>query len=199
MKKMIKVCALIIGLLVPFHASADANSLLSMTVTGEKSFRLVLKDDAQNITIKLTDQQGYTLYTEHVEGPISYNRVFNVSSLPSGEYQLEMDYPTKYQLVPVEVRSDEVLIQNDQMEEYFKPIVRQKGERVSVSFFNTQRGTLNVQVYHSNTNELLSSENLKKDLVMGKQYDFSKVEPGDYLIRMACNNRRFTQKVTIEE
>lgn len=199
MKTMIKVSAIVMVMLASYVGYAGPNNLVSMSVTGNKSFRLVLQDNASDLYITLKDQYGQTLYEEHVAGPVEYDKIFNVSSLPTGKYSLEMDYPTKYQVYPVEIKSNQVYLDNSQLEEYFKPIVRQKGTKVSISYFNTQNRPLRILVYDRDTNELLSQENLKDELVLGKQYDFSEAAPGNYLISMACNDRRYSHMVIIDK
>ena len=199
MKAIIKVSAMVLGLLMPYSGHSDSNNLDSAAITGSKSFRLTLKDDAKNVYIRLKDQQGYTLYEEYIPGPVSYNRVFNVSSLPSGDYHLEMEFPTKHQILPVEISSNQVYLDESQLEEIFKPVVRQKGTKVSVNLLNTKQGPLRILVYDRESNQLLSQQILKDDMNLGKQFDFSEAGPGSYLISLSCNNRRYAHTVTIEE
>ena len=198
MNTIIKVSTMVLMLLMPY-SGYSASELDSAAATGSKSFRLTLKDDAKNVYIRLKDQQGYILYEEYIPGPVSYNRVFNVTSLPRGDYQLEMEYPTKYQILPVEIRSNQVVLDESRLEEIFKPIVHQNGAKVSVSLLNTKQGPLRILVYDRNSNELLSQQVLKDDLNLGKQYDFSQAKPGSYVISLNCNNRRYSHTVTVKE
>jgi hypothetical protein len=199
MKAIIKVSLLVLGLLVAYTSHADSVNVVSTTATGSRSFRLTLEDEATNVNIKLVDQYGAILYNEYVSGPVSYDRIYNVSSLPTGKYQLELEYPNRHQELSVEIKSDQVLLDQSEMVEYFKPMVRQKGDKVSVNLLNTKRGPLRILVYDRETNELLSQQSLKGDLLTGKQFDFSEAGPGAYLISMTCNGRIYSHTVTIDE
>jgi hypothetical protein len=110
-----------------------------------------------------------------------------------------MEYPTKHQILPVEIRSNQVVLDESRLEEIFKPIVHQNGAKVSVNLLNTKQGPLRILVYDKKSNELLSQQVLKDDLNLGKQYDFSKAKPGSYLISLNCNDRRYSHTVTVKE
>ncbi len=199
MKTMIKVTAMVLGMLIPFSSHSDSIEVVGTNVTGSKTFRLTLQDNAKNIQLRLVDQSGFTLYEEAIDGPVSYERVFNVSSLPTGNYKLELEYPTKHQILPVEIRTTSVVLDQSQMVEYFKPIVSQKGTTVSINMLNTKRGPLKILVYDTENNDLLSQSNLRGAVTLGKQFDFSQAKPGNYLISMTCNGQRYSQTITIDE
>jgi hypothetical protein len=171
---------------------------VEMSVTGMKSFRLVLKDETADIQIKLKDQIGQVLYKELVTAPMAYNRVFNVAPLPIGEYTLELEFPHKHQIIPMIILRDQVKLQTANLVEYFKPTVRQKGEHVSISMLNITKDPVNILVYDKSDNQLLFEERIKGEMTVGKQFDFSKAGAGNYLISMNCNNVNYTQIVSIK-
>ena len=199
MKTIIKVSLMVLGMLVSYTGHSDSINVVNTTATGNRSFRLTLHDEAMNVQIRLKDQYGVILYQEDVSGPVSYDRIYNVSSLPVGSYLLELEYPTRHQEIPMEIRSNKVILDQSRMDEYFKPIVRQKGDKVSVNLLNTKGGPLKILVYNRQTNELLSQKSFKGELVMGKQYDFSEAAPGEYLISMVYNGNKYAQTITIDE
>jgi|GEM_PF-1298480 len=198
MKTIIKVSLVVLGLLVSYSGHSDSIND-SITATGSRSFRLTLEDEAMNVHIRLKDRYGVILYQEYIPGPVSYDRIYNVSSLPTGQYLLELEYPTRHQELPVEIRANQVILDQSRMEEYFKPVVRQKGDKVSVNLLNTKRGPLRILVYDHQTSELLSEQMLKGDLLMGKQFDFSQAGPGEYLISMLYHGKQYSQTITIDE
>lgn len=189
---------MVLGLLLPNSSFSDSK-LDSAAATADKSFRVTLQENAQNVYIRLKDQQGYTLYEEYVPGSVSYNKVFNVTALPVGDYQLEMEYPTKHQILPLIIRSNQVYLDRSQLEVVFKPVVHQNGDKVSVNLLNTKQGPLRVLVYDRQSNELLSQQVLKNDMNLGKQFDFSQAKPGNYLISLDYNNRKYSHTVTVKE
>lgn len=187
-----------LGLLIATPVYSNVSEQVEMAVTGVKSFRLVLKDETGNVQIRLKDTAGQTLYSEQVASPVAYNRVFNLSSLPSGEYSLELEFVNRVQMTPLVIEENQVTLQTAEMTEYFKPVVRLKGKTVSINLLNTSRDPVNILVYHSETNELLTQSRITNETTVGKLYDFSKVKPGKFLISMNGRNINYSKSIIIE-
>lgn len=198
MNSLAKITTIALGLLIAIPAYSDISEHIEMSVTGVKSFRLVLKDEVANIQIKIKDQFGQVLYKELVENPIAYNRVFNVSPLPAGDYDLELEFPNKHQIIPLKISNNQVKLDTLDTKEYFKPTIRQKGTNVTVSMLNVTRDPVTILIYDKRTSELLSQQRFGKELNVGKRFDFSQVGTGKYLISMRCNNMAYSQTVTVD-
>ncbi|GJM28445.1 MAG: hypothetical protein DHS20C17_10800 [Cyclobacteriaceae bacterium] len=198
MNSIIKIATVMLGLLIATPVYSNVSEQVEMAVTGVKSFRLVLKDETGNVQIRLKDTAGQTLYSEQVASPVAYNRVFNLSSLPSGEYSLELEFVNRVQMTPLVIEENQVTLQTAEMTEYFKPVVRLKGKTVSINLLNTSRDPVNILVYHSETNELLTQSRITNETTVGKLYDFSKVKPGKFLISMNGRNINYSKSIIIE-
>jgi len=197
MNSTVKITAIVMGLLLAIPAYSNISDKVEMSVTGVKSFRLTLKDEANNIEIKIKDQFGQVLYREMVEKPVAYSRVFNVSPLPVGDYSLELEFPNKHQIIPLEIYNNQVALLDTEMTEYFKPTVRQDGTKVIVSMLNISKDPVRILIYDRSTNQLLTEQKFKNQLNVGKQFDFSQVGSGKYLISMKSNDLSYSQTVTI--
>lgn len=198
MNSLTKITTIVLGLLIAVPTYSNISEHIEMSVTGVKSFRLVLKDEAANIQIKIKDQFGQVLYKELVENPIAYNRVFNVSPLPAGDYDLELEFPNKHQVIPLKISYSQVELDTLDMVEYFKPTVRQKGSQVTVSMLNVTKDPVNILIFDKRTNNLLSQQKFRDEIIVGTRFDFSKLKAGEYLISMKCNNMAYSQTVTMD-
>jgi hypothetical protein len=197
MKKGFKIIAVILGLFISQFGYAGTKESLETEVISPTSFKVRLTEATGSIQLKLRDQSGVILYREVIQGGNNYHKVFNVASLSVGRYQLELEYSTSIQLLPLEVTYSGIIMDDQDLINLFKPFVRQNESRVSINVLNTQRKPLGIKVYDSG-DQLVYHDHLAGELLMGKQYDFSELDSGSYRMVLTSNNRSYFHDVSVE-
>ena len=189
MKVTFKILVVALGLFISDLSFGSTGTTFEAEVTGSKSFRLEIKQSPKGAQIKLKDQYGYTLYSRNIIDSEDYHKVINVSKLPKGTYQLELEYPTVIRIIPLEIESNRIILGESTPLEIFKPVIRQAGSTVSISMLNIQRIPIDIRIY-DDRDKLVFKDKLTNDLVLGKQYSFSNMKHGDYTINLSFDNNR---------
>ena len=197
MKTYLKIPVIVLGLFVSeFSFAADLASIETQVVNS-KSFKLAIKQGEKEVKLKLLDQFGQVLYDESIQARAEYKKVFNLSTLPTGEYRLELEYPTKIQVMPITVGRGGIELHQQEAEEMFKPSFRQRDSKISINMLNTQHNPLKIRVA-DDEGQLIYQDVLDNDLIIGKQYDLSQLDPGDYTVKLYTESRVFSHFIMIE-
>lgn len=197
MRTEFKISVIALGLFISELSYAGTHEPFETEVLSNKSFRLEIKQIPGDVQLKLTDESGFVLYKESFEGSSGYHKVFNVSSLPAGDYRLELEYLTSIQILPMKITSGQIVLNNERMIELFKPVVRQEKSTVSVSMLNKQLSPLKIKIY-DDLSQLVYNDQLDEGLLLGKQYDLSRMDPGVYSISLTSKERTYLHKVSVE-
>ena len=169
-----------------------------VTFTGVKKITVNLNNVNEKISINFRDTKGISLYSEDIKKSTQkFSKTFDVSDLPDGLYKVEIEDGIKISSYSFSVISNKILSGVVKKDEIFKPVFAERGKKVYVSKYNPQNTELKVTILDSNSQELYS-ENFKGKESLGKIYDFSKIQ-GDYTILVSCDDKTYTQAVTIHK
>ena len=197
MKNGFKISAVVLGLFITQFGFAGTKESLETEVISPTSFKVRLSETTTSIQLQLKDQAGVILYRETIQGGNNYHKIFNVASLSNGRYQLELEYSSSIHLLPLEVTYSGVIIDDADLIKLYKPFVRQRESTVSINVLNTQKKPLGIKVYDS-IDQLVYRDQLQGELIMGKQYDFSKLDPGSYRMVLTSDNRSYYHNVSVK-
>ena len=184
--------ALII-LFTGLHASAFEDSL---KVNEKKSFDLALSDVSNATKITLQDKRDNILFEETIQKGESFTKTFNMELLPEGEYSVEIENATKISVMKLLVNKEEVVMQGDGSQEIYKPVISEKGSSVYLTQFSPQSKPLYVAIYNSRS-ELVYEGTLSGRIDLGKVFDFSKTQSGNYRFYMESDGMSYDQLVYI--
>jgi hypothetical protein len=197
MKTYLKIPVIALGLFITeFSFAADLASIETQVVN-TKSFKLAIKQGEEEVKLKLLDQFGQVLYNESIQARAAYKKVFNLSTLPTGEYRLELEYPIKIQVMPITVDRGGIELHQQEVTEMFKPFFRERDSKISINMLNTRHNPLKIRV-SDDEGQLVYQDTLDNDLIIGKQYDLSELDPGDYTVNLYSESRVFSHFIMIE-
>ena len=192
-----KIPMIALGLFISEFGFAANLAPIETQIINRKSFKLAINQGEKEVKLKLLNQFGQTLYNESIKAHEEYKKVLNLSTLPTGEYRLELEYPTKIQVMPISIERGSIELHQTETSELFKPFVRQKDSKVSINMFNTQQNPLKVRVADAD-GQLIYQDTLDSDLIIGKQYDLSELDPGDYTVNLYTQSRVFSHFIMIK-
>jgi len=196
MKTMKKVMLSgMIVLLLSANAIAFEDSL---KVNDTKSFNLVLNNVSSTTQITLKDARNTILFKESVNKGEDFKKTFNMELLPAGNYKVEIEDATRIKELTVDIGNDENVATVSLNKEVFKPVVTERGEKVYVSQFSPEKSPLYISIYNSR-NELVHEETLEGKMDLGKKFNFSKAQKGEYRFYLESNGESFDQLVYIEK
>lgn len=184
-----------------------------MGYANETPFTFNVNKSDQKVTIRLGNvKQGnllsikgignITLYKEHIEKEGDYAKVFDLESLPDGNYYFELNKDIEITEIPFSVFSGKVIIKKALSKTIFKPITVVKGNQVHVSKLSLNKLPLKVDIYFIGDNpndeyELVYSKTLdeKQTKSIEKIFKFDDLDTGQYKIVYHCDSREYVELI----
>lgn len=195
MKTLSKKLMMAIAMFLSTSSFAAAGEGVVMEVTGTNTFKLILNDLQQGLTVQLKDQFGYTLHEEVVQGTAAYGKEFNLSALPNGQYYLELDYSTKLDVYPLSIDNGKVT--KTELREVFKPVINIKGDDLRITQLAPRKSALRVMIYDGNQQVILN-DTMSGEISLGRIYDLSKLKAGDYQVYLASEGHSYQQNLRLQ-
>lgn len=196
MKNLKKTSLLALGLMMSL--TTLANNPEVMVKESEKSITKLHFDKVrQGSTLIIKDVNGLVLYKEAIEQTGAYSKGFDLTTLPDGDYFFELNSELKIEVIPFNVKFNEVEFNKDQKEFIYKPVVRTKGELVYVWKTDIDQSAVSYKIYYAGTNELVHTAKFDSKEKISKTYDFSGAKKGNYVFVFESEGRSYTKTIRI--
>lgn len=172
------------------------------------SFKFV--NDAKTTTLKLSDVKpgnqlvikndyGIVIYKETIKNSGAYNKGFDLTDLPSGDYFFELNKDSEIKIIPFNVTNQTVSFNKEEEETIFKPIVTNKENRVYISKLSLQLKPTEIRVYYENPEgtffKLIYSEVFTNSKVISRVLNLDKTIKGRYKIVTKTEGRMFVDYI----
>jgi len=190
-----KIGLALMGMLVLGFASATEPVI---KIAGEKKVMVKMNYVSENTMLIIKEVVGSEVYSELIERSTkNYSKTFNLSDFPDGEYAIEIEGSLKVVSFLLNVVNNKIALNDIVKTETFKPVLREKGDKVYVSKYNPENSYMDVTVFNTK-NEVVYNETLRGKRNLERVYDFSKVS-GEYKIALSNGNRTYTQIVSVDK
>ncbi|MEN3323900.1 hypothetical protein VP395_09185 [Mariniflexile soesokkakense] len=173
-----------------------------LSFANEASFSTI-KDDAKRTALTLTDVKvgnqlsikdvnGFVLYTERIQKSGIYTKGFDLTSLPNGNYVLELEKDVEIKTIPFTISFKNIVVDKNNETTSFKPHMRQKDNLLFITKLSPNLEAIKISVYTDNNSEyeLLHSEKIAGVLAIERVY---KLEKGNYKVVISSDNKEFTK------
>lgn len=171
------------------HASND-NSII---IKDAKKTDITLNNVKEGNLLTIKDNAGLVLYKELIEKTGVYNKGFDLTALPNGNYFFELDKDVEIKTIPFTVASNKVTFNKEEETIFYKPVTIVKKDLVYVSKFSANSEPLTIKIYGvdaESDSELLYTETIKETQTIEKIF---KLNTGKYKIVFNSNNKDFTK------
>jgi len=192
-RKSLVLVALLVTATVSYGNEISGNTNNGKSVITDVTFKNVKRGSV--LTIK--DMDGLTLYKEAIKSNGNYSKGFDLSSLPNGAYYFELNKEVVIDVVPFKVLNSEVVFDKAAEAKIYKPVVYVKDKKVYVSKLSLESEALEVKILSDDDQVLYSGKIEKEGNTLGKIYNFSTSENGNYTIVMKTKEKRFVENIQI--
>ncbi|WP_452232877.1 hypothetical protein [Lacinutrix sp. MEBiC02595] len=196
MKKLIKNTLVLVVLFTALLANANAplNNLKDA-----KRTTLTLKDVKQGDELIIKNAYGIILYKEVIKNSGNYIKGFDLTELPKGDYFFELNKDFIIKIIPFNVSNNSVAFKNDNESTIFKPLVKNKENKVYISKLSLNYQPLKVEVYYedleSNNYNLIYSETLENSNNINRILNLDIEKKGNYRIVTKTEGRTFVDYI----
>jgi len=190
---------LLFSLMITMFSYASETSSFSKKNGIKKTIIISLDNVKQGQLLYIKDYSGVILYNEVLEKNGTYNKNFNLSALPLGDYYFELDKDMEIKVIPFKVEIDKVEIFTEMETLIFKPMVKSKENKVYLSRLSMNNEPLKVNIYYegSNDKELIFSEKIENRNIVERIYALDKQQRGLYKIIVLTEGRTFSHVIAL--
>ena len=183
---------LFIALFILVSNSVLANSIegtLKVHQNSDKKFSVQMSNfDEVKLAIRISDENERNLFEEEITKSRNFNKTYDMSQLPEGNYFLEVEYNKKISEWKIQI--SEKVMNIIQISEINIPQFVQKDNRVELNINNIAKFDTKLKVFDENGIELYEEE-LEDTNSVRKIFDFSKVPLINYTIIASIGERNF--------
>ena len=150
---------------------------------------VIFNDAKKGNQLVIKDANGLILHSEEVKKKGTLVKTFNLSELENGIYTLELEKDFQIIVKTIKVKNNNVTFLNDAEQVVFKPIVRNKENKLMISKIAFDAEPLQVSIYYNN--EIIYSETLEGDNILNRVYSLDGELKGDYKVVSYNNGRSY--------
>lgn len=198
MKTMRK--SLLIAMMVMATAVVFANGnkpSVKVEKVGAKAIALQASQLGTSQTqVQLKDEKGLILHKIVLHNNENVNKRFDLTSLPAGSYDLEVENETSFTTTPIEVTAAAAYVLDADQVMIIKPVIRQIGDLLDIIMPGEESTSVNVTISDSHL-KLVYRETLEGTTEL-RRYDLSKLDKGSYRIKMRAKGKEFIQFVALK-
>lgn len=198
MKTMRK--SLLIAMMVMATAVVFANGVKPNVKVEKVGAKMVALQASQLGTsqtqVQLKDENGLVLHKVVLNNNEKVNKRFDLTSLPAGNYDLEVENETSFTTTPIEVTASAAFVLDADQVMIIKPVVRQNGDLLDIILPGEDSASVSVTIFDSNLKPVYR-ETVEGDTEL-RRYDLSKLGKGGYRIKMRAQGREFIQFVALK-
>jgi hypothetical protein len=182
---------------------AFANTLMAsgnlklniLPLTSEKAVVAISNNEAANFQISIENDRGEKVfYKETHSDTKDYRRIFDFSDLENGDYKLTVSVDGSTAERTFKIGSDNIAVGKEK--NLTEPYFAFKDGILKLSYLNFPEENLNVNFYKND--DLIFSKEIGNKFNVIEGFDLSKLEKGDYSVRLSGESKTFTYNVNVK-
>tara|TARA_R110002124_G_scaffold269517_2_gene437441 strand:- start:247 stop:828 length:582 start_codon:yes stop_codon:yes gene_type:complete len=189
-KRKVFVAIFMLVTIVNFANNNDLNTLFSAD-----KVKVTFNNAKNGNQLTIKDANGTILHSEEILKKGTLVKTFNLSELENGIYTLELekDFQIVVKSVKVNNRNVTFLVEAEKL--IFKPIVRNKENKLMITKIAFDEEPLKISIYYKN--EIIYSETLEGDKILNRVYSLDKGLKGEYKVVSYNNGRSYVNNFKI--
>jgi hypothetical protein len=139
-----------------------------------------------NLTLKMS-ATGEVLYEKKLSKDSAYIKVFDLSNLPEGMYNLAVETENKVYEQDLGINAEScILFAKNQ---YYKPVFNNENGNLFITYPNPEQD--NISVIFQNSLGSFFTDETEKSRFFKKKYSLKMLEPGDYQVDLVAGENNF--------
>lgn len=189
-KTKVLVVVFMLVTLVNYANNTNFNNALDA-----KKVKVVFKDAKKGHQLTIKDSDGIALHSENVTKKGNLVKIFNFSKLENGNYTLELEKDFEIVIKSMKINGNTVTFDENAKKTIFKPVIRNKENRLIITKISFDKKPLQVSLYFNN--EIIYSETVKGDSILNRVYRLDEEKKGNYRVVLHNNGRSYVNEFKI--
>lgn len=196
MKNLLKSSLLVIAILMTTITLAKNNDpSIKIRLVESKLIQLTMDVTIKMVEVTVKSSNGEIIYSEKSEN-LNLSKKYDLKNLPIGSYVMEIESQTKVKLIPFNVLTKSIELNEKKENVYYKPIVRKEGSAVFISKLALNNEALEILLYDLNSNKLFS-ERLEGNAILERKLNLLNLESGDYSLILRSGGKTFYETIKL--
>ncbi len=195
MKRIMKITLSIAFLFISALGMANEMDLRIISKNESKTLLFNYDNSATDAQLRFVDVEGNVIFTESLEDNSEYSKKFNLSSLESGIYFLEVEDAVKQTAFTINVEDTNVEIKSKS--EKTKPFFRKKDGMVYLNLLNLEKEEVTISVFDGHE-RIVTSELLENKEIVEKAFNFKNAHEGLYIIKVKKGFETYYENIQID-
>lgn len=180
-------------------SASVTNTLKIETDPNEKSIYLSFNGDESNdVLIQIKDDNEAILHQEQVTNQKAFTKKFNLKNLPEGVYFINVSDELKEIVQPFEISLTSIKIDPSNRFENYKPVYRFKNNKLDINLLAINSNKVYVEVFDFQNQSIFDQEFENAGKPFGERLDLSKLEKGNYRIKVIAGNHTYYKTVEVQ-
>lgn len=145
--------------------------------------------------IQLKNENGIVLYSTLTEKSQDFAKKFDLTSLNTGNYMLEIENASSFTATPVSINADSAWVNINDQVTIIKPVIRKSGLKLDIIMPSNEHEDVLITIYDNKFRKIATEVSKGESL---KRFDLSKLKQGAYVVKMKTRGRNFVQSVSIK-
>ncbi|WP_452225562.1 hypothetical protein [Lacinutrix chionoecetis] len=174
--------------------TSNATEISSLKNIEDGKTTLVLNNVKAGEELIIKDLFGVVLYRESIKDNGIYSKSFDLTELPDGNYNFELDRAVKIEIIPFKVSSKTVTFNKESEIVIYKPFVRLKDNFIYISQLSLNKKPLHITLYYNESNQIFNSiytETITDTTQIKRILKLLEDKRGAYKVILKCEGRTF--------
>jgi cell division protein YceG involved in septum cleavage len=178
-------------------ATPAATLRIEKVSTGYKQVSVELAGFAGPVSLMLKSEKQEILVNESVPVGAAFAKIFNLSQLPAGRYELHVGSETKDVVQPLTVTEADVILTEGQRREFFAPTALLRGRNLDFNWFSSRIvGQVEVVILDDNGVPFFKDA-VKNVFRVERRYRLEHLPRGQYTLRFTTPHKTYYQSIAL--
>lgn len=164
---------------------------------GYKQVAVELAGFAGPVSLQLKSEKEDVLVNENVPVGAAFAKVFNLSQLPAGRYELHVGSETKDVVQPLTLTEADVILIEEQRREFFAPTLLLRGRNLDLNWFSSRIvGQVEVVILDDNGVPFFKDA-VKNVFRVERRYRLEHLPRAQYTLRFTTPHKTYYQTIAL--
>lgn len=162
-----------------------------------KEFALVINEsELTDVKIRILDQEGLVLLSEKAKINNKASKSYNLSNLPSGIYEIELEDDISFRKQILKLTFDKLEVLEEKERKIYKPIIKKDGDYILLNALVLDKGDVEVTIFDEAGVELFS-EKVENTQAIHRAYNIAKLQYNNCTVSVNIDEKYFSSYIKL--